>query len=111
MQDTSLIKRQLQRRLVDLVRRKDKIEAHIIRGDNPLPVELDEQLPEAEMAEVFEALDDNARGEIVAVRHALSRIDAGTYELCESCGDPIGEGRLAALPTASRCVSCASEQG
>jgi phage/conjugal plasmid C-4 type zinc finger TraR family protein len=32
---------------------------------------------------------------------------------CQDCGEPIGEERLAALPSAARCVSCqaAWEQG
>lgn len=30
----------------------------------------------------------------------------GAYGICESCGRPIGEERMAALPTATRCVKC-----
>jgi phage/conjugal plasmid C-4 type zinc finger TraR family protein len=28
---------------------------------------------------------------------------------CQDCGEPIGEERLAAVPTASRCVRCQAE--
>jgi DnaK suppressor protein len=41
---------------------------------------------------------------------ALARFDAGTYGTCESCGRPIGEGRLDARPTARRCIDCAARQ-
>lgn len=46
--------------------------------------------------------------ELAEVRNALARLDAGTYGFCSRCGDPIGEPRLAALPTARLCLACQS---
>jgi DnaK suppressor protein len=40
---------------------------------------------------------------------ALAKFDAGTYGNCESCGQPIGEARLDAMPAARLCISCASK--
>ena len=40
---------------------------------------------------------------------ALAKIDAGTYGICDSCGDTIGEARLDALPASSLCVDWASK--
>jgi DnaK suppressor protein len=40
---------------------------------------------------------------------ALAKFDAGTYGNCESCGQPIGEARLDAMPAARMCISCASK--
>ncbi|HEY2521484.1 MAG TPA: TraR/DksA family transcriptional regulator, partial [Streptosporangiaceae bacterium] len=37
---------------------------------------------------------------------ALARIDAGSYGVCESCGEPIGKARLMAVPRAVLCVTC-----
>jgi RNA polymerase-binding protein DksA len=37
---------------------------------------------------------------------ALSRIDDGTYGLCENCGKPIGKARLQAFPRATLCMAC-----
>jgi RNA polymerase-binding transcription factor DksA len=37
---------------------------------------------------------------------ALARIENGTYGVCQSCGGPIGEPRLEALPDAVECVTC-----
>ena len=37
---------------------------------------------------------------------ALARIEAGTYGVCESCGEPIGKARLQAFPRATLCVAC-----
>lgn len=39
-------------------------------------------------------------------RHAAELRDQGSYGVCESCGGPIGEERLAAVPEATRCISC-----
>jgi DnaK suppressor protein len=41
---------------------------------------------------------------------ALGRIDAGTYEVCESCGKPTGKARLLAFPRATLCVACKQRQ-
>ena len=38
----------------------------------------------------------------------IANLAAGTYGRCESCGRPIGAERLAARPTATTCVDCAS---
>ncbi len=43
------------------------------------------------------------------IDRALIKIEAGTYGICDICGDPIGEARIEALPAASFCVSCASK--
>jgi len=44
--------------------------------------------------------------------HAEARKSEGAYGTCEDCGKEIGAERLAALPSATRCVGCqaASEQ-
>ena len=41
------------------------------------------------------------------VERALSRVDDGTYGICESCGTQIPVARLEVLPYATECVSCA----
>jgi RNA polymerase-binding transcription factor DksA len=44
------------------------------------------------------------------VEHALQKYEAGTYGLCDSCGQPIEQGRLEAIPQASLCLNCKSQQ-
>jgi RNA polymerase-binding transcription factor DksA len=59
-----------------------------------------------------EVLDELAAEELQqaeAIRAALQRMDAGTYGICVSCGEPIAPNRLAALPYAVRCLACATE--
>ena len=50
---------------------------------------------------------EQARVELVALAAAEGRLAEGTYGVCERCGGPIGEGRLEALPAATRCIRCA----
>lgn len=52
------------------------------------------------------ALAAAAQERITQVDDALRRLDAGTYGICERCGQPIAEQRIAALPLARYCVSC-----
>ncbi|KAA1373578.1 TraR/DksA family transcriptional regulator [Aeromicrobium fastidiosum] len=47
-----------------------------------------------------------ARTRMSEVAAALQRLDAGTYGVCEVCGEPIPPGRLEARPVARRCVAC-----
>jgi DnaK suppressor protein len=41
---------------------------------------------------------------------ALARIDAGTYGVCEVCGDEIATERLKARPVTTLCIGCKAEQ-
>ena len=43
---------------------------------------------------------------LTAVNEALERVDSGSYGICESCGEPIAESRLRAMPFALRCTHC-----
>ena len=51
--------------------------------------------------ELQEALDE--------VEAAITRIEAGTYGLCEVCGKPIGAARLEAMPAARLCIADAAK--
>lgn len=52
------------------------------------------------------SLAQNARALLSGIDRALSRMDEGTYGLCESCGEPIDINRLEALPAAVDCLDC-----
>jgi DnaK suppressor protein len=56
------------------------------------------------------SLANNARDMLNQIEFALTRIDDGTYGVCESCGNAIGKGRLQAFPRATLCVSCKERQ-
>ena len=52
----------------------------------------------------------SAREVLLQVNHALGRINDGSYGVCETCGKPIGKGRLQAFPRATMCVACKETQ-
>jgi DnaK suppressor protein len=49
---------------------------------------------------------DRERKLIKKIDETISRIDAGEYGYCESCGIEIGLKRLEARPTATLCIDC-----
>jgi DnaK suppressor protein len=50
------------------------------------------------------SLVNNLRDLMVRIDKALSKIDEGTYGLCDRCGKPIEKLRLKALPYANLCI-------
>ncbi len=49
---------------------------------------------------------DRERKLIKKIDETLSKIDAGDYGYCNSCGVEIGLKRLEARPTATQCIDC-----
>ena len=62
----------------------------------------------AERGEV-EALGAKLRETLDEVEEALAKLSAGTYGVCEDCGQPIDPLRLEAKPAARHCINCASK--
>jgi len=52
------------------------------------------------------SLAANQRELLLQTEKALDRLERGTYGHCESCGEPIGKGRLMAFPRATLCMTC-----
>jgi RNA polymerase-binding protein DksA len=56
--------------------------------------------------EVDYTLEENSEHVLAAIDAALERIQEGTFGICRTCGQPIGEERLAAIPWATQCIDC-----
>jgi len=56
------------------------------------------------------ALLEETRTQVEALDTALARVDTGSYGVCESCGQDIAPERLAARPSATLCITCASRR-
>ncbi|MGB8362000.1 MAG: TraR/DksA C4-type zinc finger protein [Acidimicrobiia bacterium] len=54
------------------------------------------------------SVEQNTLDLLDKANRALARIDAGTYGICESCGNSIPVERLDVLPYSTVCVTCAS---
>ncbi|GLZ75362.1 DNA-binding protein [Actinorhabdospora filicis] len=51
-------------------------------------------------------LANQMRERVLQVEHALERLEAGNYGMCERCGKAIPAARLAVFPSATLCVDC-----
>ena len=60
--------------------------------------------------ELLTTLGNHERAELDELDHALDKIDAGTYGICEVSGEQIPEGRLQAMPTARYTIAVQEER-
>lgn len=57
-----------------------------------------------------EALATTLTTNLMDVEHALAKLDAGTYGICEGCGGEIAPARMEAMPAARLCINCAGKR-
>jgi RNA polymerase-binding protein DksA len=55
-------------------------------------------------------LIENEEETLELIAAAIRRIDAGTYGVCQDCGQPIARPRLQALPYTPYCIECARKR-
>jgi DnaK suppressor protein len=53
---------------------------------------------------------DSLERVLARTERALAKLNDGSYGVCDSCGDPIGPGRMRALPDGVLCLACASSE-
>ena len=94
--------------LEELDDRLAKITDDVKHLEEPLAKDFAEQATESENNEVLDSLGNATRSEILKVRQAITRIDAGDYGFCVVCGEPIRPERLKALPYTDKCIKCAN---
>lgn len=104
----ALLKSLLEQRRAALAR-QDAID--VVESARDLPVQEVETSP-ADKATVrllndlaLEAAGHNA-AQMLSVKRALAKFDAGSYGECEECGGAIGFSRLQARPEARLCIKC-----
>jgi len=90
-----------------------ELAAKLSEQDNPALLGLRNRMEETDdwaVADLETALDvaevSRDAGELREVEGALARMQDGTYGECQECGQPIPYGRLAAQPSAPRCIAC-----
>lgn len=104
------IKRALIKRRETIVKEAKEEIAKYISGENRQLV--DTALDDGDWAVVDISEDINLRRlaahrkALHAIDEALTKIEEGSYGICEECGEPIGEKRLSVLPAATLCVVC-----
>jgi RNA polymerase-binding protein DksA len=117
-QKVALTKKELEELRDSLLREQSELQAQLAeleassfassQSDLSGEVAFDEEYADSGTAtferEKDESLTDNARDLLGKIEKALSRMDEGTYGICERCGKPIEKARLKALPYASLCI-------
>ena len=89
-----------------LVQRIFDLEGTMMAMDTDRDIERTDRVQEEAAEVALTALDEQGRREMAAIHAALARIEAGTYGICDTCGEPISAARLTAMPMARRCVAC-----
>jgi DnaK suppressor protein len=74
-----------------------------------LPDEIDLASSEYSQSMVFR-LRDREKFLLKKIERALSRIEEGTFGVCERCEEEISPKRLEARPVTSLCIRCKEEQ-
>lgn len=96
---------------LDALKRKAAELETILRDREGIAVEhetdpLDEAIGAATRDVAVQSIE-MARKQLRLVYAALKRIAVGTYGFCETCGNPISDKRLTAVPWAAECLECA----
>ena len=92
-----------------LLRQSRQSEAHVSENSNIPGDELDQAVKEYD--KTFEMrLRDREKRLLKKINYSLHRIEIGEYDICESCGAPIGKKRLMARPEATLCIACKEDQ-
>ena len=86
----------------------DQMAAEMEPGDVQFDEESGEGTTTAIDRERDLALSMQAQVEVEEIDHALAKLQAGTYGICEHCGQNIPKPRLKAIPQARLCIACKS---
>ena len=99
---------------IESVRRKLEEERSLLLARSIPPVEAAKG-DEADMAATAQAkersmwLANDQKQRLAQIDQALARIAAGTYGICDNCGQPIAQERMQVVPHATFCIQCQSK--
>ena len=103
------IKDLLTKRLNDLLEDANKTLSGMTDQTQNFPDPTDRASMESERN--FELrIRDRERKLISKIKDALDRLEAGTYGICEECGENISDERLEARPVTTLCIDCKKKQ-
>ena len=112
-----LKKKELQRFRGILEEKKDELLRNAKRTlDSEMTLDVDDLADEMDLAssEYLQSFQFRLRGRektfLKKIDHALSKIDAGTFGICEECEEVISVKRLEARPETTLCIRCKEDQ-
>lgn len=98
----------LQSRLDELVGEAHSTMSNLSEGEDTYADPTDRAAAESDLNFLLR-IRDRERKLIQKIQEAMQRLEEGTYGICESCGEEIGEKRLEARPVTTQCIDCKSE--
>jgi RNA polymerase-binding transcription factor DksA len=93
----------------ELTLRQERLHADRRREAEPLSADAPDRAIQQENDAVVDSIDSAAEAELTDIAAALRRLEEGSYGVCETCAGPIDTRRLAAVPYAVQCQSCAAQ--
>jgi DnaK suppressor protein len=98
-----------EKRLRIIQKAQHTLESGMTLDEADLPDEMD--LASSEYLQSFQfRLRGRERTFLAKIDKALTKIDEGTFGVCEDCGAAIHPKRLAARPETNLCIKCKEEQ-
>ena len=99
----------LRQKLDDLLSEAERTVAGMTDSKDNFPDPTDRAALESDRNFILR-IRDRERKLISKIQAALERIEDGSYGICESCGEEIGEKRLRARPVTTLCFDCKKQQ-
>lgn len=72
-------------------------------------IEREEEAQKADLASLFDQLEERERQELEDIELALTKMVNVTYGICEQCRKPLSLERMEVLPASRFCRKCVSE--
>jgi DnaK suppressor protein len=107
--DLDYFKKYLESRLEELLSQADDTVSGMTTPKENFPDPTDRAALEADRNFMLRIRDRESKL-IKKIKQALERIDAGTYGICESCGEDISIKRMKARPVTTQCIDCKSKE-
>lgn len=101
------VRERLARRRLELTERARRVGRDLARANDPLVADFADRAIQTQNDEPLQVIGAVARAELAQIEAVLARLDAGTYDTCAICGEPIDATRLEIVPYARMCTDCA----
>lgn len=107
--DLSAVREKLLARRQELHARQLRLDADRQRVNEPLVSDAPDRAIQQQNDDVVDSIGSAVEEELASIAAALQRVDGGRYGICDVCGSQIDAKRLAAVPFAVECQSCAAQ--
>jgi DnaK suppressor protein len=99
----------LEQRSQILSRARQMLAGEVYVDSDDFPDQIDTAVSESSLS-LTGRMRDRERRLLNKIEKSLEKIERGTYDQCEGCGEEIGLERLRARPVADCCIACKDEQ-